>query len=514
MLSLSRFWKAGYPAICVATPEERRLLKIVQELFGGTGTGVVRPIYKIAAVGGLRRVSGGSDKDEQPTANYAHAWQFASEKEVILVVFDFHHLNGPVGYRPLLDSLPAIKRRGSFVILVAPAWNLPPELRHEIPCLELPLPSRKELESPLGRVVANSSAKISSEAEYQALLDAASGLALEEAESAFALAVSRDEKRVVYISREIVEAEKVRLIRTQRGLEVDPPISLSQLGGLSRFREWIDSEVLPHRRDEQLAIRSTLLIGPPGTGKSLASRVLGSVLGCPVLRLDLSSCRSRFVGQTEETLRAALKTADAVAPCILRIDEIDSALGGHQSSAVTDGGLTLGMLSILLTWMQERTSEVLLIAAANYPENLPPALIRAGRMDAIWAFDLPSRIEREEIARIHMKQLKCSPELAAYLADQTKGFSGAEIAGVVKTAARRSKRALNKEVLDKVVGEVVPLSSSRAREIEKMREWARAYARWANVDAEEVQQDKRQIRTNDDLSGDGGFFVPVDPTVN
>lgn len=507
MPTLNRFWKAGYPAVCVATPEERRLIKILKDMFGQS-----KPIYKIAAVGGLRRVQGGSEKDENPTASYSAAWKLAAEKEVILIALDFHHLSGPSGYRPLLDLLPAIKRTGSFVVLVAPAWNLPPELRHEIPVIELPLPTRKELEAALSRVVGSSSAQIASEQEYQALLDAASGLALEEAENAFSLAVHKDGQKVV-ISRQIVESEKIRLIRTQRGLEVDPPIPLSHLGGLSRFREWIDSEVLPHRRDEQLAIRSTLLIGPPGTGKSLASRVLGSVLGCPVLRLDLSSCRSRFVGQTEETLRAALKTADAVAPCILRIDEIDSALGGHQSSAVTDGGLTLGMLSILLTWMQERTSEVLLVATANYPENLPPALIRAGRMDAIWAFDLPSRIEREEIARIHMKQLKCSPELAAYLADQTKGFSGAEIAGVVKTAARRSKRALNKEVLDKVVGEVVPLSSSRAREIEKMREWARAYARWAN-DAEEVQQDNRQIRTNDDLSGDGGFFVPVDPTVN
>lgn len=464
---LKPYFRAGYPALAVETAEERRLVKESLAEFDDT------EVLGISSQGGLIDLRRRVPKD--PAANYAKAFAYASSYVCVVFVFDWQHVcRSPGGYRPFLMAVDAIKKRGSMVVFVAPHWELPAELAHEMPVLEHRLPDREGLKAAIRTVAKALKKDIPDDA---ALLDAASGLTLSEAENAAALSAVQSG----CLDAATIEAEKIRIVRQQSGLEISPPTSLGEVGGLSNLKRWVDEEVLPSRRDPQLAVRAALLVGQPGTGKSLAARAIGGAMGIPVIRLDLAACRGQYVGQTEGAVRAALRTADAVAPCVLWVDEIDSGLGGHASSAQTDGGVTLGVLSILLTWMQEHQSPVLLLATANYPDRIPPALLRPGRMDRVWAVDLPTIPERQEIAAIHLRRLGCDDSLADHVASLTEGYSGAEIAGAILSAARRTRRRIDEPAIEQAVSAIVPLSRSRAGELEKMREWARAYALPANT---------------------------------
>jgi ATP-dependent 26S proteasome regulatory subunit len=489
MIDLRPYLLAGYPAVALETAEERRL---IQHILSQITSDI--PVWQIAAAGGLVALKNTGAAD--PSCAYAAAFQRAAKTTCILVVLDWHHVcRSPSGYRPLLASWQGIKAKQSCVLLIAPRWELPPELQHSIPVLQVPLPGREELAQLLEKVRSPEGEPVVLEEETrQAILDAASGLTVEEAENAVALSMVRSQFTRPDPAQ--IEAEKIRLVRATCGLEMARGLSLDQVGGYGHLKRWVREEVIPHRRDPVLRVRAALLVGPPGTGKSMACRAVGGALGMPVIRLDLAACRGQYVGQTESAVRTALQVADAVAPCVLWCDEIDSALGGHASSAHTDGGVTLGVLSLLLTWLQEHESEVLFLGTANYPERIPPAFLRPGRLDAIWALDLPCLSERAEIARIHLERTGCAidghPQQIAQL---TPDYSGAEIAAVVLTAARRTRRQFTAQALEEAVQRITPLARSRAEELEKMRQWARAYAQPAGGEEEDTDAPKgRQVR--------------------
>lgn len=481
MFDLRRYHAANYPAVAVTTAEERRL---TAQICAETDPEI--PVYLIAAGTGLRDARSGRAVD--PQATYPGAWAKAEKESAVVIALDWQHLSrSAAGYRPLLDALPAIRQQRSIVVLAAPTWTLPDELRHALPVLDHDLPTREQLES-AARLIAGSNG-IEINGETPAILDAMAGLTLAAAEDAAALAYLESGT----LDPAIISREKVRTVRQQSGLEIAAPADLSQVGGLAALKRWAQEEIAPHRRDPQLRVKAGLLVGPPGTGKSLACRAIGSALGCPVARADLASARGRYVGQTEDTVKAILRTADAISPCVLWLDEIDSALGGHSSSASTDGGVTLGVLSILLTWMQEHTTDVTLLATANRVELIPPALLRPGRVDAIWSVDLPTRQEREEIARIHLNRLKCAPDHAQRIGHGAEDYSGAEIEAVCLTAARRSNRTLSPAIVETAIASVTPLARSRADDLAKMRQWSQTYARPAN-DRPEDAGESRKIR--------------------
>ena len=309
------------------------------------------------------------------------------------------------------------------------------------------------------------------------LLGAARGLTLNEAENAFSLS-SLDG-----LQSEAVEAEKLRLVKS-RCMTVEKARPASDLGGLGALKSYVENEVLPSKDDELLRVRGLILVGVPGTGKSLAARVIASQTGWPLVRFDIAAAKGSLVGESEATLRNALGIVDAIAPCVLWIDEIEKSVGGYQSSASTDGGTTLGMVGALLTWMQEHTSPVLVVATCNDYAKLPPEMTRAGRMDERFFLDLPPKSERMEIAEIHLKKVGVEVDgFPAEIADFTQDFTGAEIEQVVKSAARRTSRKITRQSLTNAAGEIVPIS--RSRNIKDLREWASHNLRRAN-DAEQA----------------------------
>jgi len=220
-----------------------------------------------------------------------------------------------------------------------------------------------------------------------------------------------------------------------------------------------------------------LLLGVQGAGKSLASKAIATAWQRPLMRLDPGALFNKYVGETERNLRDALRQAEAMAPVVLWIDEIEKGFASASSTS-NDGGVSRRMFGTLLTWMQEHTSPVFLVATANDIEALPPELLRKGRFDDIFFVDLPSPAVREIIFKIHLRKRGYDaktfdlPSLAA----ATDGYSGAEIEQAVISAhliARTSNLTLTTHNVIDAAKASPPLSVTMDEKIADLREWAK-----------------------------------------
>ena len=471
------YFEAGYPAVALETCEESRIIESC--ISRGDDW---HNVFSIAASGGLmdeklHRVMDGA-------ATFPKAFQHISSKdESLLLVFDFQHMiNSATAYRGFLQSFPMLKSRGSMIVLVAPSWNLPAELKHELPVVRLPLPTESELNSPLKVVQEQLDTPPGFSSEE--FLSSARGLTLSEAENVFALSGRMG------FSREIVENEKMRIVKSSY-MSVEKPCDPSSLAGLGRLKSYITEEVIEAKFDDLLRVRGILLVGVPGTGKSLSSKVIASLLGWPLVRIDVSACKGSLMGQSESNIRNGLAMADAVSPCVLWFDEIEKAVGGFSSSGHTDGGTTLAMVGTILTWMQEHTTPVLVVATCNDFSKLPVELTRAGRFDEKFFLDLPSMSERNAIAKVHLTRLNCATKWDVGIGALTVEWTGAEIEQLIKSAARRTKRELNSEVLKACASEIIPISKSS--KIQELREWAKTHLRVAN-DLDMAETVQRRVK--------------------
>jgi len=260
----------------------------------------------------------------------------------------------------------------------------------------------------------------------------------------------------------------------------------SDVGGMEILKDWLvkrrnafDSRA----RDFGLPLpKGILMIGVPGTGKSLTAKAVGALWKMPLLRLDVGKIFGGLVGSSEENIRTVIKTAEAIAPAILWIDELEKGFSGTQSSGSTDGGTTSRVFATFITWLQEKTSPVFVIATANNVSALPPELLRKGRFDEIFFCDLPSREDRRQIIDIHLRKKKRDPGQFDMdkLVDATADYSGAELEQAVVAGlydAFDTGNDLTTEGLLKTVHDIVPLAITMREMIEGMREWSRTRAR-------------------------------------
>ena len=231
--------------------------------------------------------------------------------------------------------------------------------------------------------------------------------------------------------------------------------------------------------------KGLLLLGVQGCGKSLAAKAVSRYWRMPLLRLDMGQLFGSLVGASEENVRRAIKLAESISPAILWIDEIDKGFSGLKSSGESDSGTTSRVFATLITWLQEKTKPVFVIATANNVEQLPPELLRQGRFDEIFFVDLPTSEERAEIFRIHLQRRRRDPrkfDLRA-LVEATEGFSGAEIEqGVISALydAFDSGQDLDQPTLVGAIGQSRPLSRVMAEEIDARRRWAQGRTRSAS----------------------------------
>lgn len=373
------------------------------------------------------------------------------------------------------------------VVVSTPTTSLPLDLRKEVPTLELELPGVDDLRVVLEET--GSSLGVRAVAD-EAVLDAARGLTVMEARLAFGRAAvelgTLDSRAVPLVAR-----EKERIIRQSEVLEYYPTDArMADVGGLDQLKEWIDRRGRAFSAGARSfgldAPKGVLLLGVQGCGKSLLAKAVAASWQFPLLRIDMGRVFGGIVGQSEGNIRAALQVAQALAPCVLWIDEIEKGLAGMGSSDQSDGGTTARVVGTLLTWMQEKQDPVFVVATANRIEMLPPELLRKGRFDEIFFVDLPTRAVREEILRIHLRKKGRDP--AKYdlgsLAARSAGYSGAEIEEAVREAlfdAFAEGFELRTEHVVRALDKTYPLSRTMREQIEGLRQWAKVRARVASA---------------------------------
>jgi hypothetical protein len=486
--------RARYPLVYLVTSEEQRLDAILAGLAESHGKALLG--WSITA--GFRRLGGaqigGAPEDAKAPLDALAAVARLAEPALV-VLKDFHpFLSDPVVVRALRELAHALKSTYTTVVLLSPTLVIPPELEKEVSVLDVPLPTYRDLVQLLKEIVGvlrqGKGAKVElTKDDADALIKAALGLTLAEAENAFAKAIAHDGK----LSKEDVPRvldEKRQVIRKSGLLEYFPGEErLADVGGLDLLKTWLGrrgaafSEAA--RRFGLPEPKGLLLLGVQGCGKSLTAKAIAAQWRLPLLRLDMGRIFSGLVGSSEENLRRAIQVAESVAPVVLWIDEIEKGLSGVQGSAFGDGGVTARVAGTLLTWLQEKTAPVFVVATANRIEQLPPELLRKGRFDDIFFIDLPSAAERREILEIHVRRRGRDPrahDLVA-LARRTAGFSGAEIEQAVISAlydAFAEGRELEPAHLARAVDEARPLSVTMREEIASLREWARTRTRAAS----------------------------------
>ncbi len=364
---------------------------------------------------------------------------------------------------------------------------LPKELEKEISVLDLDLPSKEDLRVILQNVCEDRGVDFPTKGsdEENRVLESALGLTIMEAELAFRKAIEIH-KKISEESISTIVSEKESIIRKSGFLEYfHPQEDMKSVGGLDVLKNWLQ------KRGKAFGLgakeygldtpRGVLLLGIPGTGKSLSAKAIANTWKFPLLRLDIGKVYAGIVGASEENIRGALKLAEAIAPCVLWIDEIEKGLSGTQRSGSTDGGTSSRVLGTFLTWMQEKTKPVFVVATANDISQLPPELLRKGRVDEIFFVDLPTFNARKEIISIILQKKHRKPEKFNLdnLAKASRGFSGAELEEAIKEAlftAFDEGEELQEPHILSAIQRTYPLSRTMAETIQNLRKWAKAKA--------------------------------------
>ena len=389
----------------------------------------------------------------------------------------------------------------THAIIISAVYKLPVELEKYVTVLNIPLPDRRDMELTLGEVERQCSVNLSSEMRNK-MVDAALGMTSMEADLAFCLAAVKD--NLGANAPYTVSSEKEQIIKKSGILDYFPKNeSLSDVGGLGELKDWLGKRQKAYEKNARdfglQEPKGLLLLGVPGCGKSLTAKSIATFWNMPLLRLDIGKVFQGLVGSSEDNIRKAIATAEAVAPCVLWIDEIEKGLSGVQSSGATDGGVTSRIFSTILTWMQEKTSPVFVVATANNINLLPPELLRKGRFDEIFFVDLPTEKERENILSVHLKKKGQEPSSFPMnlLAKKTEGFNGAEIEECIKEAMFAAYVANPKEpklegshILD-AISKTVPLSTTMKEQITALRQWASTRAK--NASSEQPVQGKKDM---------------------
>ena len=467
-LSVADYVNAGFPAIMLITAEFDRAEQVI------VSSGRWK-CFSWDCLQGIRETGKREVVDEILNPVDAINW-IRGKRDTVLICHNLHlFLNNPELIQAVQLAALAFKRLGNCLIVPCPTLALRPELEKLFVVVNLPLPDEPALAAIQEDLGKPHRTKINKRA-----IRAAKGLTEFEAEGAFALSLSQQR----YFSPKTVSLVKEQLIRKSGLLECYPPCSMRDVGGLTPLKAYVALRAKAFHPDSTLPrLKSMLLIGIPGCGKSLVCKAVSSILQWPLVRFDIGSLKSSLVGDSEKRIREATRVIEAIGEAVIWLDEIEKQFAGMKSSGITDGGTTSGMLSHWLTWMQETQAPVLVMATANDISGMPPEFLRAGRFDKIWFVDLPTLPERREILKIMNRRF--SVDIPLYYAERLTGYSGAEIEAVVKSSLFTD--------FDTAMKEVVPLSRLMRSEIESIRKWADSRAQPANTQ-ETNSEEVRRIR--------------------
>ena len=477
MENLRRLLVARTPLIYLVSEGEARVQRLLARLAEKAFHRPV-PFYLWSSIQGITH-NGQSVSQAPREALEALAWAQGQAGPGLFLFKDLHRdLHERRISRMLKDLYGTFAAAHKTLFLTAPTLSLPEDLADLFTVVDLPLPDAEEMGAILDAVWPTLRKGAPAPELRQAMARAALGLTDTQAERAFrqALATPAPDASIV----EAVHRERQQFIRKTGVLEfVDNPIRMEDVGGVEVLKTWMQKRrniFSPEARDFGLSYpKGVLLMGISGCGKSLFVKAIAGFWRLPLIRLDMARIYDGLLGSPEVSLRKAYRVAEALAPCVLWIDEIEAGISVQGFKA--EGGPASRVLGSFLTWMQEKENFVFVAATANAIDLLPPELIRKGRFDEVFFIPLPGPKERSEIFRIHLARRKQDPDAfdLELLGHSTKGFSGAEIEQVVSSAlyeAFSEQRPLTQRDLLAAITRTVPLSVTMEEEIKRIEAWA------------------------------------------
>lgn len=478
---LINYIKAAYPGLAIQTTEESRAMADVI----AAAKAAKRNVVTWSATEGMKEIGDGV-RDIPDTQDLLEAAK-QRQKDCVYIFRDPHTWpfdRDPILARGFRDILTWAPTEGSCIVVISPEFRPHPTFEKLVTVMDYTLPSRNDLIK-IAKGIADS-AERSIEATNE-VLRALGGLSTTEAENALALSLIETGT----FDAKIIYREKVQAVKKSGLLEiVEPdPRGLHAIGGLAELKGWITKRRKAYTPEaERFGLPSPkgiLLVGVPGTGKSLSAKAIGTALEVPTIKLDIGALFNSLVGESEARTRDALKLAEAMSPCVLWIDEIDKGLAGSSGSGSGDSGVTRRVFGTVISWMQERRRPVFLVATANQVEGLPPELLRKGRFDELFAVDLPNESERAAIFEIHISKRKRDIKNfdVAQLARTTEAFTGAEIENVIDEAMFNAFDAgtdISTVIIEQAAKKMTPLSTTAKEQIDSIRQWAKTRARFAS----------------------------------
>ncbi|MCA6065490.1 AAA family ATPase [Thalassolituus marinus] len=470
------------PLLVVESHEEARALELFTRLAIRRGMA----LQQWTLTDGLRRLGFGEDvKAGVSTREAADALRYIRDRDDggLFIFCDLHpFLDDPLIIRLLKDIALQHEGHGKTIALLSYRISVPPELQRQAALFSLNLPDEKQLmalvKEEAARFARSSGQKVRSDnPTLQQLVSNLRGLTFSDARRLVRGAIVDDGAITQDDVPEVAKA-KMSLLALESAVSFEYDTArFGDVAGLNNLKQWLSQRQQAFMSaGKGMRPRGMMLFGVQGSGKSLAAKAVAGSWGLPLLRLDFGSLYNKFFGETERNLREALKLAETMSPCVLWIDEIEKGLGQDSN----DAGVSQRILGTLLTWLAEHDAQVFVVATANNIHQLPPELLRKGRLDELFFVDLPQQDIRREILSLHMRRRGLDPQRfdLEQLAQASEGFSGAELEQAVVSAWHAaSAQQDGREQLDTavVLGEIHktrPLSVVMAEPLQALRDWA------------------------------------------
>lgn len=501
---LSLLLRARYPLIYIATREEARAEAAIGRCAEQQGS---RSVYIWDFVEGYQ----GNPNDagfgrRNPLQALELIEKLPATAAAIFVLRDFHRFLDDIAIaRKLRNLARLLKAQPKNIVLLSAQLSVPDDLSEDITILEFPLPTVAEIQTEVERLLSATGSQLPPRTVDE-LVRSCQGLSMERIRRVLARGIAtHGEFQASDI--DLILEEKRQTIRQTQILEFYPgDEKISDIGGLDNLKDWLlkrggaFSEQarqygLPHPR-------GLLLAGIQGTGKSLTAKAIAHHWHLPLLRLDVGRLFGGLVGESESRTRQMIQLAEALAPCVLWIDEIDKAFAGFEGRG--DSGTTSRVFGTFITWLAEKTSPVFVVATANNIQALPPEMLRRGRFDEIFFVGLPSQDEREAIFSVHLGRLR-SHNLTSYdlsrLAYETPDFSGAEIEQAIIEAMHigfSQNRDFTTDDILEAASQTVPLARTAQAQIQALQDWAASgKARLASRRSSLSNRIQQQIQSED-----------------
>lgn len=448
-----KYVHANFPAIYLHTSEESKAIEIIKDLAENNLKDDIQHLYTYDIDKGYEIIKG-KDKRialEKRENNLAEAFKFIHDNiqtKSFIIYNDINQIikDNPILIRKLKNLLSKVDREYT-IFIISSHLSIPQEIEKDVVILDVQLPKRDEISYTLENFIAHHSLPGITDDIKNKLIEALNGLTESEITYILELSHNISEEAILNINK-----YKQQQFKKNSVLEYcsDNETTENDIGGLDNVRKWLNNkkkifEKLEKARESGVDVpKGLLLFGMPGCGKSLIAKVIAKSFNMPLLKLDMGMIMGPYVGQSEENIRKAIKLSEAISPSVLWIDELEKTLSG-SGKAGSSSDVTTRILATLLTWMQEKTKPVFIVATANNVSGIPPELMRKGRFDEIFFVDFPNEEEIFQILKIHFKKRKqdnvvkmldndnnATKKRISLILKKEKKFSGADIEALIK----------------------------------------------------------------------------------